>query len=315
MSNPAIMTEALVSQICKDKGFYRSPSLNEKLYLHFTGFLKIQNIENFCNCKALWLENNSISTIENLEPLRELKTIFLQNNQINSFLGAAEACIANPEETPQLASMYPRGLRPTSGPLPSITNINLSSNGLLSLDGISFIFPNAESLIVSQNRLTNISAELKSLVRLCVFDISHNQIDIDASPVESQSIPIYEGSLLNFETEAEREILCVATHPPQISTVIFVGNPFVKKIKHYRKKLISMSSSIKAIDDEPVFNSEREASEAYSMGGRNAERQAREKLRAHTQEVGRQNMKRFDEMISVAEDDTMEDVFITGVGI
>ena len=40
------------------KKYYRTPELNEKLYLHFKGFGKMQNLEQFTNLKCLYFEGN-----------------------------------------------------------------------------------------------------------------------------------------------------------------------------------------------------------------------------------------------------------------
>lgn len=40
------------------KKYYRTPELNEKLYLHFKGFSKMQNLEQFTQLKCLYFEGN-----------------------------------------------------------------------------------------------------------------------------------------------------------------------------------------------------------------------------------------------------------------
>ena len=38
--------------------YYRTPELNEKLFLHFKGFSKIQNLGQFKELKCLYFEGN-----------------------------------------------------------------------------------------------------------------------------------------------------------------------------------------------------------------------------------------------------------------
>lgn len=57
---------------------YESPELNETLYLHFRGFLRIQNLEPYTELRALFLESNSLQRIEGLSHLTSLRALFLQ---------------------------------------------------------------------------------------------------------------------------------------------------------------------------------------------------------------------------------------------
>lgn len=49
------------------KLYYTTQSLNDILYLHYKGFVKIENLENFTGLKVLYLEGNCIEKIENLD--------------------------------------------------------------------------------------------------------------------------------------------------------------------------------------------------------------------------------------------------------
>lgn len=58
-----------LKEICLQNNQYEFPELNEKLYLHFKGFTKIENLCEYKNLKTLWLECNCIKKIENLDNL------------------------------------------------------------------------------------------------------------------------------------------------------------------------------------------------------------------------------------------------------
>ena len=66
------MTEEGVKKLCKQHKLYQTPYLNDKLFLHFKGYRKIENLENYTGIKVLWLEGNAISKIENLDHMKDL---------------------------------------------------------------------------------------------------------------------------------------------------------------------------------------------------------------------------------------------------
>ncbi|KAI8826540.1 uncharacterized protein EV422DRAFT_562599 [Fimicolochytrium jonesii] len=76
------MTLKYVQQLCKEQKLYNTPELNDKLYLHFKGFAKIENLEAYTGVRSLWLEGNGISRIENLSAQTDLRCLFLQQNCI-----------------------------------------------------------------------------------------------------------------------------------------------------------------------------------------------------------------------------------------
>ena len=82
-----MITEDFCKKLCHYNGGYESPALNMNLYLHFQGFRKIQNLDNFINLQVLYLENNSINKIEGLEKLIDLRCLYLQNNYIKEIEG------------------------------------------------------------------------------------------------------------------------------------------------------------------------------------------------------------------------------------
>ena len=76
------ITENFCLKLCEYLGGYEYPQLNSRLYLHFQGFHKIENLNRFINVKVLYLENNLIEKIEGLENLTNLTCLYLQNNYL-----------------------------------------------------------------------------------------------------------------------------------------------------------------------------------------------------------------------------------------
>jgi hypothetical protein len=73
---PRINKKTLLS-LCKKHDLYQTPDLNEKLYLHYGGFRKIENLEEYVNVKALWLQGNCLERIENIGHMTDLRCLFV----------------------------------------------------------------------------------------------------------------------------------------------------------------------------------------------------------------------------------------------
>ena len=144
------MTRSLVADLCKKNGYYSTPELNEQLHLHFRGFERIENLNEFTNCRVLWLESNCIEKIENLEDLKELRCLYLQNN-----------CVISLGETM----------------LPSIESLNVNSNLLRDLDGLRY-FPMLTTLRVGSNEIYDEALENLSLhcPLIATLDLSQNKL-------------------------------------------------------------------------------------------------------------------------------------------
>lgn len=83
MGGAEITKEKLKKILASDRRLYYSTKhLNDKLYLHFGGYQKIQNLEEFTGLRSLWLESNAIDTIEGLENQKDMRSLFLQENCI-----------------------------------------------------------------------------------------------------------------------------------------------------------------------------------------------------------------------------------------
>ena len=149
-----IITEDFCKKLCYYNGGYDSPKLNVNLYLHFQGFRKIQNLDNFTNLQVLYLENNSINKIEGLDKLINLTCLYLQNNYIKE--------IENLENNIKLSIL------------------NLSNNKIQSIPNISYL-NKLENLYISKNSLSTIEnlEGLLNLKSLSLLDIQNNPFSVN----------------------------------------------------------------------------------------------------------------------------------------
>jgi dynein assembly factor 1 len=63
---------------------------------------------------------------------------------------------------------------------------------------------------------------------------------------------------------------------PHLAVLYLQGNEVTKKIKNYRKVMISRIPTLKYLDDRPVFDEDRRFAEAWAKGGLEEERKERE---------------------------------------
>jgi dynein assembly factor 1 len=71
----AEMNAKALLEACKEHNLYKTPELNDKLYLNFKGFTSIACLEPYTALKALFLEGNALDSIEGLPALPELKCL------------------------------------------------------------------------------------------------------------------------------------------------------------------------------------------------------------------------------------------------
>ncbi|XP_023217372.1 dynein assembly factor 1, axonemal-like isoform X1 [Centruroides sculpturatus] len=152
MTKYSRMTKENLRQLCKDMHFHDEPSLNDTLYLHYKGFTKIENLEEYTGLKNLWLHSNKITRIENLENQKQLKTLFLQENIIGRI-----------ENLHQLKHLE---------------YINLSYNFIRKIENLSCL-PNLKRLDISQNLLSTAQdiRHLSECQNLTIVDLSRNRLD------------------------------------------------------------------------------------------------------------------------------------------
>ena len=144
------MTQLVVSEIvrsCKENGGYKTPELNNILYLNYLGISSLCEMPKY-EPVCMWLQGNRLSVLKYLMP--SIRCLYLQSNAICDIQGLNE--------------------------LVNLKELNLSNN---MIQVVSLGLPeNLENLYLSKNLIT----DSKNLVSLCELkhlnhlDISDNQI-------------------------------------------------------------------------------------------------------------------------------------------
>jgi len=146
--------------------YYRTEELNDKLYIHYKGWRKLQNLEGWTGLRALYAECNAFDQIQGLQQCRSLRSLFLQENCIRKIEGL-ENC-------------------------PDLWNINLSNNFIERIEGLSHL-RKLNTLTIAKNKIGMRGVEdLLELVdtALSSLDVQDNQIwDPDVLPEVLMRMP------------------------------------------------------------------------------------------------------------------------------
>jgi dynein assembly factor 1, axonemal len=142
---------------CVKNGQYTTPHLNDKLYLHYKGYSKIENLEEYTGVKALFLEGNGLSKIEGLEAQTEVRSLYLQENVFDVIEGLESM---KDLDTLNLSKNYITKIENLSH-CKALNSLNLAHNKISTASGIEHILeiPTLQTLDIQHNKLNSDDGE------------------------------------------------------------------------------------------------------------------------------------------------------------
>jgi hypothetical protein len=154
-----IITKKYLRQLCEENELYMTAHLNDKLYVHFKGFTKIENLDDYINVKSLFIDNNCFQKIENLHMFKQLRCLFLQYNLIPKIEGLEE--------------------------LTELVTLNLSHNQITKIEGLSTLV-NLQTFDISHNYIEKAEdiVGLLDCPSLTNVDISTNKLIYSENLIE-----------------------------------------------------------------------------------------------------------------------------------
>lgn len=162
--------------------------------------------------------------------------------------------------------------------MPILYQLNLSNNCLVTIENLGGCA--LDTLYLNRNRIgRNGLSDLMGLLEcptLTTLDLQNNLIDDEA---------------------CVDEVFCKM---PTLKVLYLQNNPVCKKIRNYRKIIISKIPTLMYLDDRPVFEEDRRHAEAFVRGGLDEERAERVLIKKENDEKHMKQHLAFKNMIANA---------------
>jgi len=152
------------------------------------------------------------------------------------------------------------------GGLSSLVQLDLSDNKISHIQGLS-VLPNLATLNLSRNYLSDgasISHLKECSQKLTTVNLSFNQL-------------------------RGQDVLMQLFGITSLVVLEMKENPIVRELSHFRKKCIVGMPKLRSLDS-PIFDEERLSTEAWAVGGREAEIKAKRDWKLEQNEKNRRNL-------------------------
>lgn len=170
------ITPAALKALIKEQHLYTTASLNEKLYLHFRGYERIEGLEGWTGLRALWLEGNGLSKIEGLDHQLDLRCLYLHQNCLTR-IDNLDQC--QKLATLQLSSNMIESLHNLSG-LTQLSTLQLGNNKLRSADDLRHLLmcPSITVLDLQNNQIDDVAVFdlFECMPQLAVLQMQGNPV-------------------------------------------------------------------------------------------------------------------------------------------
>jgi len=197
----------------------------------------------------LFLNYKGFETIENLEDFFNVRALHLGNNNIARIDGLSRM---SGLRTLYLESNRIQRIENLESNL-ELRHINLEGNALRRVEGLSHL-TRLEQLNLASNNIEHLEdlEGLREVPSLVNVDVSNNHLEASDGVVE-------------FWEQL-----------PNLKVLRFHGNPGVRNVPHYRKRLVNALEKLSYLDERPVFPVERKSCAAWAEGGMEAMQKAKQ---------------------------------------